>query len=209
MHKVALWIQEVLIPALGPPGLFVMAFCDSSFLTVPEINDFLVVSSSTAHPSTAWLYISMATLGSLGGSLLLWALGRRGGEPLLLRRFGKERVEQTRSAFKRWDVLALAIPAVLPPPMPFKIFVLSAGVFGFPCRRFVATLLVARGLRYTFWGALGVLYGERAVEMLREMDAWLARQTPVFLAVACAAAVAGLLVYARRRRGASRDDGRA
>src|SRR5262245_54532481 len=149
MHKAVLWIQQVLVPALGPAGIVVVAFFDSSFLSIPEINDILVVTSSAAHPGLAWLYALAATAGSLGGCAVLWALGRRGGEAWLVKRFGRERVERTRDAFRRWDVLALALPAVLPPPMPFKIFVLSAGVFGFPWRPFALTLAHARGLRDT------------------------------------------------------------
>src|SRR5262249_26137643 len=166
MHKVVLWIQTVLLPALGPSGLFFVAFCDSSFLSLPEINDILVVTSSSHNPATAWIPIAMATLGSLAGCSTLWVIGRRGGEPLLERRFGKAQVARTRAAFERWDVLALGIPAILPPPMPFKIFVLSAGVFGVPWRRFALTLILARGLRYVFWGLLGIFYGDEALDML-------------------------------------------
>jgi membrane protein YqaA with SNARE-associated domain len=114
MHKVVLWIQTVLLPALGPSGLFFVAFCDSSFLSLPEINDILVVTSSAHNPGGAWIPITMATLGSLAGCTVLWEIGRRGGEPLLERRFGKAQVARTRAAFGRWDLLTLAIPAVLP-----------------------------------------------------------------------------------------------
>src|SRR5687768_8487001 len=145
MHRFVLWIQGSLVPLIGPPGVFLIAFLDSSLLSIPEINDFLVVSAAAAHGRGVWVYVLMATLGSVCGSAVLWSIGRKGGEPLLIRRFGNDRVQRTRAAFKRWDVLALAIPAMLPPPMPFKVFVLSAGVFGLPLRRLVLTLLVARG----------------------------------------------------------------
>jgi len=159
MEKIVLWIQNVLLPTLGPAGLFVVAFFDSSFLSLPEINDILVVSSCSLNPRSAWIPITLATLGSLAGCSVLWEIGRRGGEPLLERRFGKAQVARTRVAFERWDLLALIVPALLPPPMPFKIFVLSAGVFGVPWRRFAGTLILARGLRYVFWGLLGIVYG--------------------------------------------------
>lgn len=200
MHRFVLWVQGVLVPLLGPPGFFVVAFLDSSFLSIPEINDLLVVTSSAAHPGMAWLYVSMTTLGSLAGCLVLWVLGRRGGEAFLERRFGTDRVVQTRAAFERWDILALAIPAILPPPMPFKIFVLSAGVFGFPLRRFVMTLVVARGLRYTFWAAMGIVYGEEAVERLRAVDGWFAERLPVILVLAGVVSLTALGIYRVRRR---------
>jgi membrane protein YqaA with SNARE-associated domain len=195
MHKVILWVQTVLLPALGPAGLFVVAFFDSSFLSLPEINDILVVTSSSLDPASAWIPISMATLGSLAGCSVLWVIGRRGGEPLLERRFGKAQVARTRAAFERWDLLALIVPALLPPPMPFKIFVLSAGVFGVPWRRFAFTLILARGLRYVFWGLMGIFYGAEALELLRQFDRWFDDQGWVVLAVGTAVAIGAGLVW--------------
>jgi membrane protein YqaA with SNARE-associated domain len=181
VHKIVLWMQTVLVPMLGSPGMFLVAFCDSSFLSLPEINDILIVTSSAAHPGRAWLYILMTTLGSVAGCTVLWDLGRRGGEAFLVKRFGRVRVDQTRAAFKRYDVLALAIPALLPPPMPFKIFVLSAGVFGFPYKRFFVTLMVARGLRYAFWGVLGIVYGDEALAILQRLDGWFQARAAIIL----------------------------
>lgn len=198
MHKVVLWIQTVLVPTIGPPGLFVVAFMDSSFLSLPEINDILVVTSSSAHPGHAWLYALMATLGSLAGCLVLWELGRRGGEAVLVRRFGTLRVERVRAAFHRWDVLAIAIPAVLPPPMPFKIFVLSAGVFGFPLKRMAVTLVVARGLRYAVWAVLGAVYGDEALEWLQRFDRFFAGNWAYLVVIVGTVAVAVLIVLRAR-----------
>src|SRR6266850_5968326 len=110
MHKVVLWVQTVLVPMLGAPGMFVVAFLDSSFLSFPEINDILLVTSSSLHPGHAWIYAIMTTLGSLAGCLVMWELGRRGGEAFLARRFGADRVERTRAALRRWGVLTIAIP---------------------------------------------------------------------------------------------------
>jgi membrane protein YqaA with SNARE-associated domain len=200
--RIALWIQQVLVPALGPAGVFLVAFLDSSFISIPEVNDIIVITAAARHPETAWIYVLMATLGSLAGCAVLWALGRRGGEAFLVKRFGAERVERTRAAFHRWDILALALPAVLPPPMPFKIFVLSAGVFGFPLRRFAVTLFVARGLRYTAWAIGGAIYGDEALAALRRSDQWFARNLPMVLAVVVGLTLlaVGLWVLKRRRR---------
>ena len=201
MEKIVLWIQNVLLPTLGPAGLFVVAFFDSSFLSLPEINDILVVTSCSLNPRSAWIPIMLATLGSLAGCSVLWEIGRRGGEPLLERRFGKAQVARTRVAFERWDLLALIVPALLPPPMPFKIFVLSAGVFGVPWRRFAGTLILARGFRYVFWGLLGIIYGDEALRLLRAVDRWFDDNGLLVLAVVAAAVLMGLAVWALRRRG--------
>ena len=205
MHKVVLWVQGVLVPWLGPPGVFIAAFLDSSFLSLPEINDLLIVTSAATDPDTVWIYAAMATLGSLAGCSVLWWIGRRGGEAFLVRRFGKQRVDDTRTAFARWDVLALAIPAVLPPPMPFKIFVLSAGVFGVRYRRLAVTLLVARGIRYAFWGLFGALYGDEALATLRIIDQWFAERVLELGLLAGGVALAAITIalLRRRRRSAS------
>jgi membrane protein YqaA with SNARE-associated domain len=205
MHKLVLWVKDVLVPFLGPPGVFVAALLDSSFLSLPEINDLLVVSSAAAHPGGAWVFVLMATGGSLAGCAILWWLGRRGGEALLHRRFERDHVERARGAFERWDVLALAIPSVLPPPMPFKIFVLGAGVFGVPFPRFLATLALARGLRYTVWAWAGASYGPAAIEALRAVDGWVAARLP-WLAALAVLALAAWLGARIRRREAARDD---
>ena len=210
MHRLFVWVQEVLIPFLGAPGIFVAAFLDSSFLSIPEVNDFLMVTSCAAHPERAWLYVGMTTFGSLAGCSLLWWLGKRGGEGFLVRRFGTARVEQTRERFKKWDVMALAIPSMLPPPTPFKIFVLSAGVFGIPYRRLALTLIVARGLRYTFWGTLGIVYGDEALAMLRHVDGWFAAyRVPLILTLVAMVVVSVAAIYAYRRLRSPADLGGA
>jgi membrane protein YqaA with SNARE-associated domain len=199
MHKVVLWLQGTVLPALGPFGMAVIAFFDSSFLSIPEVNDILVVTSSAAEPSRAWLFVLMTTAGSLLGCVALREVGRRGGEALLLRKFGPDRVARTRALFKKWDVLCLAIPSMLPPPVPFKIFVLSAGVFGLPLRRFLITIGIARSCRYGFWGVMGAVYGEKGLQLLQAFDRWFLDRAEWFAAGA-AVLVIGLAVWALRRR---------
>ncbi len=201
MHRLIVWIQEVAVPLLGAPGVFLAAFLDSSFLSLPEINDLLVVTSAASSPQKGWLFALMATLGSVAGCSVLWWIGWKGEEGLLERRFGVHRVTQAREAFHRWDFLALAVPALLPPPMPFKIFVISAGVFGFPFRKFVVTLLIARGLRYAIWVAVGIWYGDRAMQVFKNVDEWTGLHLPWILAFALAAAAAFLVYrFFRKRR---------
>jgi hypothetical protein len=104
-------------------------------------------------------------------------------------------------AVKRWGVLTIAIPAVLPPPMPFKIFVVAAGVVGFPARRLALTLLLARGLRYAFWAAMGAYYGDEALEWLERFDAWFADRWVAILIVLGGLVLAALIfLWARSLR---------
>jgi membrane protein YqaA with SNARE-associated domain len=204
MQRFIAWIQGVLIPTLGPVGLFVVAFLDSSFLSLPEINDLLVITAAMKDPASAWIPVLMATLGSLAGCLVLYWLGRRGEEALLVKRFGAERTRRARAAFERFEILTVAVPAVLPPPMPFKIFVLAAGVFELSLRKFVLTLVIARGLRYTLWAVIGIVYREEALRLLKTVDAWSARNFRFLLAaVLLAGALLALRWLRRRRRGAA------
>ena len=98
-------------------------------------------------------------------------------------------------------MVAPAAPALLPPPMPFKMFVLSAGVFGFPLKRFVVTLLLARGLRYSAWSALAVLFGTEALDLLKTIDAWFADRLGAVLIVVSALLLGLFIAFALRRRG--------
>ena len=199
------WLTGTLIPWLGPGGLFLACFLDSSFLSLPEVSDILVITTSAARPERAWVPVLLATLGSLVGSLALWAMARRGGENMLVKRFGAERVARSRAAFARFHLLTLAVPAMLPPPMPFKIFVLSAGAFGVSLRRFCVTLTLARGLRYTFWAILGIAYGDRALAWLQQLEAWLRGNWAALLSLSLLLISAAFLYYALllRRRDAA------
>lgn len=108
-------------------------------------------------------YALMATLGSVSGCFVLYFVGRRGGDALMRRRFAGPRVQRATELSKRYGVLAVAIPAILPPPAPFKIFVLLAGVARVPVWQFVSAIAVARGFRYVVVGILAVQYGDDAM----------------------------------------------
>src|SRR5256886_4788527 len=141
---------------------------DSSLLSLPEINDYLVVSRCFKQPSAAFYFPLFAATGSVIGCLVLYTIMRRGGQALLRRRFSRENIERVELAYARYGFLAIAIPALLPPPMPFKIFVATAGALEYPRWRFVLTVMIARGLRYTVEGALAVFYGERVLVFMRD-----------------------------------------
>src|SRR2546422_8534762 len=121
---------------LGAPGLFVVAFLDSSFLSLPEIADILVVWMVTHNKSRVVVYVVSVTLGSVAGCLLMYYIGRKGGEAVLRQRFAPEMIERARATFRRHSVTTILIASILPPPAPFKIFVLLAGAAGMSAGRF-------------------------------------------------------------------------
>jgi membrane protein YqaA with SNARE-associated domain len=174
--------------ALGAPGLFLVAFLDSSFLSLPEIADILVVYMVTHHKQRLVLYVISATLGSLTGCLLMYFVGRKGGEALVRKRFTTANVDRSMAAFRRHGLMAVLIPSLLPPPAPFKIFVLLAGVAGIESHRFIAAVALGRGLRYTALGLLAVRYGERALAYMHE-------NTVLVSLVAVGLLVGGFVVY--------------
>src|SRR5947207_1263767 len=150
------------------PAMIVIGALDSSLLSLPEINDYLVVARCYKHPETAFFFPLFPAIGSVLGCLLLYTLFSRGGRAVLHRHFRLDRVQRVEQAYARFGVLALAIPALLPPPLPFKIFVATAGALQFPRRRFLLTILIARSLRYYTDGVLAVYYGERVLRFLRD-----------------------------------------
>jgi len=164
--KLQHWIVATL-PALGTGGIFLAAFLDSSFISLPLINDFLIVEMSVLHPARMPIYAAVATLGSLAGCLVLFFLARKGGEVYFHRHAGG-RAARIRGWLQQNAFLAVAVPAIMPPPMPFKLFVLGAGGFQVGVRPFSLALVAGRGFRYFALGILAVKYGEQARQAILE-----------------------------------------
>lgn len=140
-----------------------MAFVDSSFLTLPEIADLLVIAFTIKHPDQWWYFAAMTTTGSIAGSLALYAIGRKGGEALVRRGFHERHVDRGLAWYRRYGALVLIVPAILPPPTPFKAFVLLAGVSGVRPAPFALAVLVGRGARYGGEAWLARHYGNEAL----------------------------------------------
>lgn len=153
--------------SLGGPGLFAVAALDSSFVSLPQINDLLVVLMVTEHKAWMPYYAGMATLGSVAGCSVIYVLASKGGEALLRRRVSSRRVDHALELYRRYGVLALMVPALLPPPAPFKLFVLGAGFAGVRPLKFVLGVAIARGIRYTILGTLAIYYGDAALDLMR------------------------------------------
>jgi membrane protein YqaA with SNARE-associated domain len=161
------WKQKIVAFAggLGAPGLFLISFLDSSVLTFPVINDLLLIELSIQHPARMPLYASMAALGSVLGCVLLFFIAEKGGEALFHRHAGHRA-----QAIHNWVVHngfgGMLVAALLPPPTPFKIFVIAAGVFEVPLLSFTSAITLARVVRYFGVGYLAIRYGADALPYL-------------------------------------------
>jgi membrane protein YqaA with SNARE-associated domain len=162
--KIPGWLQHA-ITTLGGGGLFLLAFLDSSVLSFPLVTDLLVIEQSILRPARMPYYAAMATLGSLAGCVWLYLLAKKGGEAFFRRKAGP-RSARIRGWVERNGFLSVAVPAILPPPTPFKAFILAAGVFQVPLRTFILALLIGRGVRYFAEGFLAIHYGNATSEFL-------------------------------------------
>lgn len=195
MKTVIAWIQAFAV-AIGGPGLFIIAFLDSSFLSFPQVNDLLVVSSVLQHPQWMPYYAAMSTIGSVLGCLTIYFVARKGGEALLRRRFSSAMVDRATRVSQRYGVLALLIPSLLPPPAPFKLFVLLAGVSGVRPLPFSLTIALGRGLRYFGIGLLTLWYGAQTMAFLQSNG----RTIAYWLTALVAAGALIAVVWRLRRR---------
>jgi membrane protein YqaA with SNARE-associated domain len=195
MKTFVTWIQAV-AATIGGPGLFIIAFLDSSFISLPQINDLLVISMVIQHPYWMPYYALMATAGSVAGCLVLYSIARKGGDAIIRKRFKGRSLDQATRLIQRYGVLALVVPAILPPPAPFKLFVLLAGVSGVRPVPFALSIAAGRGVRYFGIGILSVWYGRAAVTFLETHG----KTVALWLAIAVlVGAVAWVLLRQRRR----------
>jgi membrane protein YqaA with SNARE-associated domain/outer membrane lipoprotein-sorting protein len=190
------WLVTTLEP-YGAPGLMLIAIADSSFISLPEINDAALMALTISNPSRMWILASMTVLGSVIGCSLLYAVGRKGGEALLQKRFSASKVLRVKAWYQKYGMLAIIVPSLLPPPLPFKIFVLSAGAFQISWLRFVTAVGIGRSIRYFTEGILAVWYGKQAVQMVADNFAYFG------VALATLIVAATLIYVVSRRRKAN------
>ncbi|MDP2391223.1 MAG: VTT domain-containing protein [Acidobacteriota bacterium] len=181
---------------LGGVGLFIIAALDSSFLSFPQVNDVLVMLLSAKYPERMIYYAGMTTAGSLLGCYALFAVARRGGEVFMRKRLKGAHVDRAMRLYQRFGILAVVVPALLPPPVPFKVFVVLAGAANVATWRFVVAIVIGRGIRYFGQGYLAVLYGEQALDYMQAHGA----EIGVGLAVLALAAGLGLVMLRRRQQ---------
>ena len=154
--------------ALGGVGMFVIAMLDSSFLSFPQVNDLLIIVASTKNPERMPFYAGMTVAGSLIGCLALYVVARRGGEGFLRKRLKGKRVDRALGLYQKYGLLAVIVPSLLPPPVPFKLFVLMAGAAAVSPLKFSLAVVIGRSIRYFGEGYLATLYGERAADVMKQ-----------------------------------------
>jgi len=188
---IARWLERYVLGLpiyLAAPAMIVIGALDSSLLSLPEINDYLVVGRCFRQHHAVFYFPLFAALGSVLGCFLLYTIMRRGGQAVLRRRFSIDSIKRVEKAYARFGFLAIAVPAVLPPPLPFKIFVATAGTLEYPRWRFLLTVLVARSLRYYVEGILAVFYGRRVLIFLRDNGV-------VIISIVATIGLIALLIY--------------
>lgn len=158
--------------AFGPFGLFVVAVLDSSFVPLPSSADTLMLLLTTAQPRWMVFYALIATAGSTLGCFILYYVSRRAGSRALAR-FSESKQKRAKELIDRYDVLSVLVASLLPPPFPFKIFVITAGVLRFSLPRFLAAIVVGRGFRFLLEGYFAVRYGAQAKVILSKYYPWI------------------------------------
>ena len=171
LAAIARWLEVNVIGLpfyLAAPAMIVIGALDSSLLSLPEINDYLVVGRCFKDPSAAFYFPLFAAAGSVLGCHILYSIVRRGGQAVLRKRFPLASIKRVERAYERFGFLAIGIPAVLPPPLPFKIFVATAGALEYPRWKFLLTVMIARSFRYYLEGILAVFYGRRVLLFMKD-----------------------------------------
>lgn len=151
----------------GAFGLFGIALLDSALIPLPGGPDAVLILLSTARPAWVPLYVVAATLGSVIGCIIFYYITRRAGRSAL-KRFSPRKQARVKELIDRYDVLTVLVSSILPPPFPFKLFIVTAGVFRFSVVRFALAVTAGRAFRYTLIGYLAAHYGEHAKELLAQ-----------------------------------------
>jgi len=151
--------------SFGPFGLLAIAFLDSVLVPIPGGVDAMLMVLATARPSWMLIYVASAIIGSTVGCVVLYLVSKRAGHRAL-NRFSEAKQKRVKDLIDRYDVLSVLVASVLPPPFPFKLFVVSAGVFRLNIVRFTIAIAAGRTFRYLLEGYLAARYGEHAKEIL-------------------------------------------
>jgi membrane protein YqaA with SNARE-associated domain len=196
-YSAYLW---ALLKPLGIWGVFVIAAADGSFLGLPM--DAVVASYVYQDHARFWLYAILAAAGSAVGSSVLYLIGYAGGEALLRKRIPPARFEKIKHSFDRHEFWALMFPAMLPPPTPFKLFVLAAAGFEMNYGHFVLAVFLGRLARFLILSLLTIKYGKQVVEVVAGL---FHTRLHWVLGIVGAAVGVWLLLHLRNRRKRARE----
>jgi len=174
---------------LGGLGLIPLALLDNSPIPIPGAEDVATIILAARVPQFWPYYAMMATLGSLLGGWVTYHLARKGGKGALERKFSARKISKVTKIFERWGFGAIAVPALLPPPIPMVPFLFAAGAMQYPVKKFLAALAVGRAVRYTILAYLGARYGRKIVQLIVKFN------HPVVVGVILAAIVIAVAVY--------------
>ena len=166
LKRYSTWIWHVLAP-LGPWGVFAFAAVDGSLMGMPL--DAIVAGYVFNNPRGMLFYVVLASAGSAAGSAVIYLIGFYGGEKLLRKRISEERFARIHASFEKHEFWALMFPAMLPPPTPFKLFVLAAAIFEMRFRDFLAAIFAGRFVRFLLLGILTVKFGPQFVQLTVEV----------------------------------------
>ncbi len=194
LNKWSLLILSVLKP-LGIWGVAGFAFVDAAFLGMPL--DAIVTGYSYADPKRFLLYSAMGAAGSALGSIIIYWIGYKGGEVLLVKRIGQQRFEKIRASFERHEFWAIMLPSMLPPPTPFKLFVLSAGVAEMRFTHFLAAIFFGRLLRFSIISLIVIRYGP---EILGFIGGVFHNHLRMTIAIVAAGILIGWWIWRLRKR---------
>jgi membrane protein YqaA with SNARE-associated domain len=201
-HLLAKWtllILSILSP-LGIWGVLGFAFVDAALLGMPL--DAIVGGYVYSNPRRFLLYSAMAAVGSALGSIVIYWIGYKGGEVLLVKRIGAERFNKIKASFDKHEFLAIMLPSMLPPPTPFKLFVLSAGVAEMRFTHFLGAIFAGRFLRFCILSILVIRFGPEIVGFFGSVVHNHAR---LAIAIIAAAALIGWWVWRMRKQNRNRN----
>lgn len=163
--KYTAWLLA--LKTLGAWGVFITSLLDAAAFGIPM--DPLVATYVYSNPHKAWLYCVAGALGSALGSIVPFALGRAGGELFLLKRIDEAKLKRIRDRFERQEFLALMVPAMLPPPTPFKLLVFSAGVFEMKFISFLLAIITGRLVRFGILSVLTIMFGKEIIDQIKNL----------------------------------------
>ncbi|MDT4955876.1 MAG: hypothetical protein QOJ02_4014 [Acidobacteriota bacterium] len=166
--------------AYGPLGLFGIALLDSALIPLPGGPDVVMILLSKGRPNWMPLYAAAATLGSVTGCVILYYISRKAGRRALAR-FSEKKQARVKQLIDRYDVLSVLVASILPPPFPFKLFVITSGVFRLSVVRFAVAIAFGRAFRFLLEGYLAAYYGDQAETLLKQYFPWISISLAVLI----------------------------